>query len=445
MDRAQLVRPSAPSAPSLAADYLEVRQASVALAAPLEPEDCVVQTIPEVSPTKWHLAHVTWFFERFCLREFVDGYEPFDEQFHYLFNSYYYSVGKMHPRAERGLLNRPLLRTIFEYRDRVDEAMLDLIAARGDDERLAFTVTLGLHHEQQHQELLLTDIKHVFFTNPLGPVYADPPAARPAADLPHEFVPQAGGTFAIGASGSAFCFDNETPRHDVLVGEHALGNRLVTNREYREFIDDGGYEQSQLWLADGWARIQSEQWSRPLYWSADLEREFTLGGWRPIDPLAPVCHVSHYEADAFARWAGARLPLEPEWELAAADTPIAGNLLERGALHPQPVTENGDIPHFPPKNGDIPRFGDKNEECPRFRQIWGDVWEWTGSPYGPYPRFRPLAGSLGEYNGKFMANQMVVRGGSCATWATHLRASYRSFFYPHDRWQFLGVRLAKDN
>jgi ergothioneine biosynthesis protein EgtB len=409
---------------SLADEFARVRRASTALAAPLAAEDCVVQTIPEVSPTKWHLAHVTWFFERFCLQVHAPDYRVFDERFDYLFNSYYYSVGAMHGRTERGLLSRPLLSDVLAYREHVDEAMLTLLATSRDDDRLAFTVTLGLQHEQQHQELLLTDIKHVFFTNPLGPRYAEPQPAPPAVDVPHAFVARPGGRFAIGAAGDDFCFDNETPRHDVLVGEHALGSRLVTSGEYRAFIDAGGYRESQLWLADGWARTRELGWNRPLYWSENLESEFTLGGWRPIDPASPVCHVSYYEADAFARWAGARLPLEAEWELAAATAPIAGNMLDSGQLHPLPATAA------------VASGG--------LTQLWGDVWEWTASPYTPYPRFKPLAGSLGEYNGKFMANQMVVRGGSCATWASHLRASYRSFFYPHDRWQFLGLRLAQD-
>jgi ergothioneine biosynthesis protein EgtB len=403
--------------------YRRVREASTALAANLEPEDCVVQTIPEVSPTKWHLAHVTWFFEKFCLLEHEPNYRLYDERLHYLFNSYYHSVGAMHARAARGLLSRPTLREVLEFREHVDAAMQALIAVRGDDPELAFRVTLGAHHEQQHQELMLTDIKHVFFTNPLGPAYAALRTKRTDGAPPLELVPRPGGRLAIGAVGNQFCFDNETPRHDVLVGEHALGNRLVTNDEYREFMADGGYATSTLWLADGWTRVQSGELSRPLYWSEDHEREFTLGGWQPVDETAPVCHVSFYEADAFARWAGARLPLESEWELAAAPTEVSGNTLDSGALQPQAAT--GGAEHG-------------------VDQLWGDVWEWTSSPYVPYPRFAPLAGSLGEYNGKFMTNQMVVRGGSCATWASHLRATYRSFFYPHDRWQFLGIRLAKD-
>jgi ergothioneine biosynthesis protein EgtB len=261
--------------------------------------------------------------------------------------------------------------------------------------------------------------------NPLGPVYAPALPAPRSVDLPLEFIERPAGRFAIGAEGSGFCFDNETPRHDVLVGEHAFANRLVTNAEFRDFIKDRGYRESRLWLADGWARVHNDDWSRPMYWAADLETEFTLSGWQPIDPASPVCHVSQYEADAFARWSGARLPLESEWELAAARTQVIGNTLDSGCLHPRPVAADASAAGHP-------------------RQVWGDVWEWTSSPYAPYPRFKPLAGSLGEYNGKFMSNQIVVRGGSCATWASHLRATYRSFFYPHDRWQFLGIRLAKD-
>ncbi|HEY5665984.1 MAG TPA: ergothioneine biosynthesis protein EgtB [Gammaproteobacteria bacterium] len=409
---------------SLASAYRKVRQASIDLTAGLDPEDCVIQTIPEVSPTKWHVAHTTWFFEQFCLLESSPTYRPFNEKFLYLFNSYYHSVGTMHARTQRGLLNRPLFHEVLAYRAHVDAAMLDLIAAAGDDPDLAFIVTLGLQHEQQHQELMLTDIKHVFFTNPLQPAYRETSSSASAHPAPLEFVGRPSGRFEIGHAGDGFCFDNETPRHDVLVENHELGNRLVTNGEYRAFIEDGGYRDSQLWLSDGWSCVQQEGWDRPLYWSEDLASEFTLGGFRPIDPHGPVCHVSLYEADAFARWADARLPSEAEWELAAAERPIAGNTLDRGLLHPAPVSSDSPGP---------------------IHQLWGDVWEWTATPYTPYPGFRPLAGSLGEYNGKFMANQLVVRGGSCATWADHLRPTYRSFFYPHDRWQFLGFRLARDS
>lgn len=411
-------------------EFREIRASSEALAAPLDPEDCVVQTIPEVSPAKWHLAHVTWFFEEFCLCEYLDDYEVFDERFHYLFNSYYYSAGDMHARAKRGLLNRPWLAEVLDYRAHVDEAMIDLIERRGDDREAMFRTLLGLHHEQQHQELLLTDIKHVFFSNPLSPAYSRPeslaPAEAAAAAAELEFIEMGGGLRSIGAdAGAGFCFDNETPRHEILVGDHALGNRLVTNAEFRQFVDDGGYREPRFWMADGWSLVLAGEISRPWYWSDDLSREFTLHGWRDIEAQSPVCHLSYYEADAYARWAGARLPLESEWELAAHGTEIGGNLLDDGRLHPAPA-----------------------ESCNRsdagIHQLWGDVWEWTASPYSAYPRFKPLAGTLGEYNGKFMANQFVVRGGSCATWASHLRPTYRSFFYPRDRWQFLGFRLAKD-
>ena len=405
----------------LADRYRRIRNLSLELAAPLSPEDQVVQTIPEVSPTKWHLAHATWFFEQFCLGAYVDGYEPVDERYQFLFNSYYHTASDMHPRPLRGLLSRPTVKDIHEYRRRVDDTMLELIRDCGDEDDLAFLVTLGLNHEQQHQELLLTDIKHVFFSNPLWPTYRDllvPPEGSPS-EL--ESSRRSGGTYQIGAAGEGFYYDNETPQHEALVSDHEIDGRLVTNAGYRDFIKDGGYTQSSHWLADGWTHVNERQWRRPLYWSEDSEREFTLGGWRDIQPDAPVSHVSLYEADAFARWAGARLPTETEWELAAREAPRDGNLLGTGLLHPAPCTSAATI-----------------------AQLYGDVWEWTASAYRPYPGFEPLAGSLGEYNGKFMCNQIVVRGGSCVTQADHIRPTYRSFFYPHDRWQFLGFRLARD-
>jgi ergothioneine biosynthesis protein EgtB len=335
----------------------------------------------------------------------------------------------MHDRPRRGLLSRPTVADIRAYRERVDHAMLGLIGERHDDPTLASLVVLGLNHEQQHQELLLTDIKQAFFANPLAPAYRElpsPPSLHPA---PLKFVHTDAGIFEIGAvaprNAHEFCFDNETPRHRVLVAEHALANRLVTNGEYRDFIEDGGYREPALWLADGWAKIRAEGWTRPLCWSEDLAREFTLAGWRELDPYAPGCHVSYYEADAYAHWAKARLPTEAEWEIAAAATPVGGNLLDSGLM--QPASGNQTL-----------------QPQPAVKQLWGDVWEWCASSYGPYPGFRALGGSLGEYNGKFMLNQLVVRGGSCVTWADHLRPTYRSFFYPHDRWQFLGFRLAKD-
>ncbi len=406
---------------SLADRYQRIRHLSVELVAPLTPEDQVVQTIPEVSPTKWHLAHMSWFFEQFCLDAHVDGYEPVDERYHFLFNSYYHTVGDMHPRALRGLLSRPTLKEILEYRRQVDDAMLELIRERGNGGDLAFLITLGLNHEQQHQELILTDIKHVFFSNPLWPTYRDLPVPPSGTPSEFKFSRRNGGTYQIGAAGEDFYFDNETPQHQALVSDHEIGNKLITNAWYRDFIEDCGYTESSLWLADGWVHLNEQQWRRPLYWSEDLEREFSLGGWRDIQPDAPVSHVSLYEADAFARWAGARLPTETEWELAAREAAGDGNLLESGLLHPAPSTSTATI-----------------------AQVYGDVWEWTASAYQPYPGFKPMAGSLGEYNGKFMCNQMVVRGGSCVTQADHIRPTYRSFFYPHDRWQFLGFRLARD-
>lgn len=398
--------------------FTSVRGVTLSLIADLQPEDTVVQTMPDVSPTKWHLAHVTWFFERFVLERFLPNHKRFSEQFHYLFNSYYYTAGQMHARPQRGLLSRPTLSEIIDFRSYVDAAMIQLLRAQGDDPEVRQVTTLGLNHEQQHQELLLTDIKHVFSCNPMRP------AVRPSLKVPgdvsvssYSYSKGASGIHEVGATSHGFFFDNETPRHDALLQEHRIGNRLVTNAEYREFIDDGGYTTSDLWLSDGWATVQERGWNRPLYWDESLETEFTLGGVRAIDKNAPVCHVSYYEADAFARWAGARLPTEFEWELAAAAEKPEGNLLDAG--------------YWQPVAGDASQF-------------FGDVWEWTSSSYAPYPGFTPLAGSLGEYNGKFMCNQMTIRGGSCVTSADHIRASYRSFFYPDARWQFLGIRLAKD-
>jgi ergothioneine biosynthesis protein EgtB len=398
--------------------FVSVRGLTLSLIADLQAEDTVVQTMPDVSPTKWHLAHVTWFFERFVLEPYFPGYRRFNEQFHYLFNSYYHTAGQMHARPKRGLLSRPTLSEIIDFRSHVDTAMLQLLQTDGHRDELIQVISLGLNHEQQHQELLLTDIKHVLACNPLQPVMrASLPKPADVAVPSYNFVNGVSGIHEVGASGNGFSFDNETPRHAALLHEHRIGNRLVTNAEYRAFIDDGGYSIPALWLSDGWAAVQEQQWQRPLYWDESLETEFTLGGVRAIDANAPVCHVSFYEADAFARWAGARLPTEFEWELAAAAESAEGNLLDTGFWQPVP--------------------GDST-------QFFGDVWEWTSSSYAAYPGFKPLAGSLGEYNGKFMCNQMTVRGGSCVTSADHIRASYRSFFYPDARWQFLGFRLAKD-
>ena len=398
--------------------YLDARSVMQRLCLPLATEDTVVQSMPDVSPTKWHLAHVTWFFEQFILREFADDYTPIDERYHYLFNSYYYSAGQMHARPRRGLLSRPTLEDILAYRRHVDSAMAELLEKRSEEPEIRSRTVLGIHHEQQHQELLLTDIKHVLSCNPLQPAYdAGLPRPETGAAPALSFKPGPNGIHRVGARGDGFCFDNETPRHDALLHPHSIANRLVTNAEFREFIEAGGYTTSDLWLSDGWAAVNEHGWNRPLYWSEGLDSEFTLGGLRDIDPGAPVTHVSFYEADAFARWAGARLPTEFEWELAARAAEPVGNFLESGYLHPV---------------------------CSDTSQLFGDAWEWTSSAYAPYPGFEPLEGSLGEYNGKFMCNQMTVRGGSCVTSQSHIRASYRSFFYPDARWQFLGLRLAKD-
>jgi len=405
---------------TLNARYLRIRATTPHLCRHLQTEDYVVQSMPDVSPAKWHLAHVTWFFEHFVLLPNLRGYNLFDPHYHYLFNSYYYSVGSMHARPQRGLLTRPTVQEILRYRAHVDDAMQSLLDSSAFDQEIASLTTLGLNHEQQHQELLLTDIKHVFSCHPLQP------AVHPSLPIParheiteHKFVAGESGVRKIGAGAGDFCFDNETPRHETFLHPHSLGSRLISNAEYLEFVRDDGYSKSELWLSDGWATINERGWNRPLYWNDGLTHEFTLGGSRELDPGAPVVHVSYYEADAFARWAGARLPTEAEWEVAATAAPLRGNFLQAGFLHPV-VADNGES------------------------QLFGDVWEWTASSYAPYPGFKPLAGSLGEYNGKFMCNQMSVRGGSCATSTDHIRATYRSFFYPDARWQFLGIRLAKD-
>jgi ergothioneine biosynthesis protein EgtB len=406
----------------LTAKYLRIRSATLALCENLVPEDFVVQSMPDASPAKWHLAHVTWFFERFVLEPFAPDYRRFNDAYHYLFNSYYYSVGDMHRRAERGLLSRPPVDEIVRYRRHVDETMHRLLSERDGDPEIRQRTALGINHEQQHQELLLTDLKHVFSLNPVKPAVNPSLKVSPPVALPsHEFVTGAAGIKEIGAkSGEGFTFDNELPRHRVLMHGYRIGSRQITNGEYLQFIRDGAYRASDLWLSDGWAAINERGWNRPLYWNEELNAEFTLGGERELDLGAPVTHVSYYEADAFARWAGARLPTEQEWELAADAEEVGGNLAEAGFWHPVPASGGN-------------------------RQFFGDNWEWTASSYGPYPGFRPLPGSLGEYNGKFMCNQMSVRGGSCVTPEDHIRASYRSFFYPEARWQFLGIRLAKDD
>ncbi len=412
----------------LARRYGEVRALSEKLAAPLSPEDQQVQSMPDVSPTKWHLAHVTWFFETFVLIPHLPAYTPFDPAYGYLFNSYYEGVGNRHPRPDRGLLSRPSVAEVIAYRAHVDEAMSRLFETLPDRAwpEPGELIELGLNHEQQHQELLLMDIKHVLSRNPLRPAYR-PRNTREAVTAPGmSWTEHEGGLGRLGDDGTGFAFDNERPRHRVVLEDFRLADRAVTNGEYRAFVEDGGYEDPLLWLADGWATVQAEGWEAPLYWrEADGERsEFTLAGETALDDDAPVCHVSHYEAAAYAVWAGKRLPTEAEWEAAApAMDEESANLLATDRLHPAAATANG---HSGP------------------RQMIGDVWEWTASPYIAYPGFRTSPGAVGEYNGKFMSNQMVLRGGCCATPPGHVRVTYRNFFYPHQRWPFTGIRLAED-
>ncbi|WP_295443185.1 ergothioneine biosynthesis protein EgtB [uncultured Thiodictyon sp.] len=409
---------------SLRQRYLATRQVSESLCSPLLIEDYQTQSCPEASPPKWHLAHVTWFFETFLLKPYHDGYCTQFPGFDRLFNSYYESIGKFHPREQRGHLARPAVEEVYRYRRAVDhamEALCDRLERTPDDHVLSF-IELGIHHEQQHQELLCMDIKANFSVNPLKPVYrGDLPRRQVAATAPVQWHEQAGDLYEIGHAGPGFGYDNECPRHRVYLPPYRVANRLVTNAEYLEFIAAGGYGQAGLWLSDGWAHSRRHDWRHPLYWErdeADGWLEMTLGGWRALDLHAPVCHVSYYEAEAFARWAGQRLPTEAELEVVLAQKPLCGNFFDQGFLHPQPAAPDG--------------------------QWFGDLWTWTGSAYLPYPGFRPLAGSAGEYNGKFMCNQMVLRGGSCATSQNHMRASYRNFFYPHERWPFCGIRLAAD-
>ena len=405
--------------------YRQVRDLTEAIAAPLSAEDQVVQSMPDASPVKWHRAHTTWFFETFLLQPNLDGYEVFHETFGYLFNSYYEAVGDRHPRAERGLVTRPDIHEVAAYRRHVDEAMTRLIPRLGERLDLIALVELGLHHEQQHQELALMDLKHAFSCNPLLPAYA-PREQRPlAVGRAQGWVNHDGGVVQIGHAGDGFAFDNETPRHSVVVESFRLGDRLVTNGEWMEFIADGGYRDPAGWLSDGWHTVQSQGWHAPLYWSRrdDGWWSLTLSGAQPVDVDEPVCHVSYYEAEAFARWAGARLATEAEWETAAAGQPTVGNLLDSWMLHPTAA---------PPTDGSV-------------AQMFGDVWEWTASPYVAYPGFRVAPGAVGEYNGKFMVNQMVLRGGCCVTPPGHVRSTYRNFFPPHARWMFSGVRLAADS
>lgn len=406
--------------------FATVRQRSDDLARNLSAEDACVQSMDDASPAKWHLAHTTWFFETFVLGATNPDYVAFDANFRVLFNSYYNAVGEQYSRPHRGLLTRPSLAKVRDYRAHIDEQMKQLLSS-GIDRSLENVIEVGLHHEQQHQELLLMDIKHLFSCNPTAPAYQDrsTQARQPTQAL--RYTRFDGAVESVGAQSDEFSFDNERPRHQTLLHDFSLGSRLVTNGEYLEFINDRAYASPLLWLADGWSKVQGEAWEAPAYWRAidDQWFEFTLSGLQALDLNAPVVHVSYYEADAFARWSGARLPTEAEWESVAANAPVHGNFVEEGHLHPVAAAPDID-------DGDTPM------------QLFGDVWEWTMSPYIAYPGFETPAGAIGEYNGKFMSGQMVLRGGCCATPLSHIRASYRNFFYPHNRWQFGGIRLAKN-
>jgi len=431
---ANVMTPRLPAVPDhhidrddLAAQFDLVRGASRWLAEPLAVEDMVVQSMPDASPTKWHLGHTTWFFEAFLLRDAEPGVAEFHSGYDYLFNSYYNAKGSQFPRPRRGLVTRPTVKEVLEYRSAVDGRVTGLLAAAGPDEfaNWAPVVELGLHHEQQHQELLVTDIKHALAQNPLAPVYRPRSENNGAGDRAQSLTWEAfpGGVYPIGHPGGGFSYDNERPRHDALVGDFLLATRPVTCGEYLQFMSDGGYEEAQHWLSEGWSTVQREGWQGPLYWRQEdgVWRQFTLSGLQAVAPDEPVCHISFYEADAYARWAGARLPTEFEWEVAAGTRATEGHFVEAGRFHPRPAPAEAGL-----------------------QQLFGDVWEWTASPYIGYPGFRPPAGAVGEYNGKFMCNQFVLRGGSVATPASHIRATYRNFFYPHSRWQFSGMRLARD-
>lgn len=406
-------------------EFAQVRADSIALCTPLETEDYVIQTMVDVSPPKWHLAHTSWFFETFILKPYVKNYREYDPLYAHLFNSYYEQIGTYHPRPERGLLSRPTVKQVYAYREHVDAAMQVLLGqdSHAQHEEIVRRTIIGLHHEQQHQELLLTDIKHIFACNPLWPVYRELPIITVAEAPTLQWHEQPGGVYKIGANiTEQFAYDNETPRHKIYLNPFRIAARLITNGEYLEFMQAGGYRNPANWLSDGWKTVQTCNWQAPLYWQ-QLDgqwQEMTLGGLRVLDEHAPVTHVSLYEAHAYASWRNMRLPTEAEWEVVARELEVDGNLRDSGNLQPVPAQASG------------------------LTQFYGDTWEWTQSAYAPYPGYRQAQGALGEYNGKFMSSQIVLRGGSCVTPGNHIRATYRNFFYPKDRWQFSGIRLAED-
>lgn len=398
------------------------------LAKPLSEEDCAIQSMPDVSPTRWHLAHTTWFFEAFLLSHNLD-YRVYDKSYAYLFNSYYNTIGKQFPRSQRGMITRPGLADVLAYRRHVDAQMMELLASHdGQDERLVEITEIGIQHEQQHQELILTDIKHVLSRSPLRPTYREGTFVRGDDEVSPKWSSYDEGIYRIGHEGDGFCFDNELPRHRAFLESFQLASQLVTCGDYLRFIAEGGYDRPELWLSLGWNTSRQHEWESPLYWYKNDGQwfEFTLAGPVPIDPDRPVCHVSYFEADAFARWADARLPSEAEWEVASNDVPIEGNFVDQlwsldRVIHP----------------------GRDNSDLGPVVSIFGDVWQWTASPYTPYPGYQAPSGALGEYNGKFMCNQYVLRGGSCATSSSHIRSTYRNFFPPEARWQFTGIRLCR--
>ena len=410
---------------SLAEFYEHVRQQTLDLARPLGPEDQVVQSMPDASPTKWHLAHTTWFFETFVLKPLMRDYTVLNEVYDYFFNSYYEQIGAQFPRPRRGMLSRPTVSEVLVYRSHVDDAMRRFIDALDVDSEAVGTITLGLNHEQQHQELTVTDIKHMMSQNPLDPApYGARSNLAEGGDAPRmSWVDFDGGIYEIGHLGPAFAFDNEGPRHEALLQPFSLASRPVTNGDYLAFMEDGGYEDPKYWLSAGWATVQERGWAAPSYWRKvdHMWMRYTLHGLEVVDPREPVTNLSYYEAAAFAEWAGCRLPTEAEWEIAADAVSMDGHFLDMTALEPQVAISTGAL-------------------C----QMFGDVWEWTLSAYSPYPRYRAPEGAIGEYNGKFMSGQMVLRGGSCATPKGHIRPTYRNFFPPDARWQFSGLRLAKD-
>jgi ergothioneine biosynthesis protein EgtB len=434
-----IVSPDPKSADELIEYYRHVRAFTEKMCEPMVNEDYVIQSMPDVSPTKWHLVHTTWFFETFILGNNYPNYEPLNKQYNYLFNSYYNAVGEQFCRPRRGQISRPMVSEVYDYRHYVDEKMVDLIGRLGQDgalDGIRAVIVLGVNHEQQHQELMATDIKHVLSMNPLRPTLYERPADPEPVGVPRlEWLRYEGGVYDIGWKASRFAFDNEGPQHKEYANAFEIGSRLVTNGEFLEFMNDGGYQRPDVWLSLGWAEVQEnslkehdwEKFDKPLYWfrSGNEWMQYTLAGPRPVHPDEPVVHVSYFEADAYARWAGARIATESEWEIASADAEIAGGTYSDSfRFHPRPLPLDA--------------------LTGRLHQMFGDVWEWTSSAYSPYPSYRVSEGALGEYNGKFMADQVVLRGGSCATPQNHIRPTYRNFFYAPNKWQFMGFRLTRD-